>query len=100
MMTDQERDRILVQIDDKVDKLLQWKSALDVRCEERRRNIGSLQETLYANPHGLVKQVQMLVNCKTNINKWKDFWFFILRQALVAGIIGVTICLFKLFRLL
>lgn len=101
-MTDQERDKILEEINKNVNELLIWKSALDVRCEGHRKDTTEVRATVYGNPgstSGLQFEVTRLVNGGKNRSRWRDFWVFVLRSCLVAAIIGIGICLLRLFKI-
>ena len=88
-------------IDDKVDKLLLWKATLDERCSSHRKETNGMHGTLYDNP-GLVSKVQKLENCKkflaTNQTRWADFWMYVLKALVVAGVIAVVIFLFAVYK--
>jgi len=106
-MNDQERDKILEKIDSNVSELMIWKSALDVRCKVHRDATNSLQKEIYGNPYGVkhlvsenAKQIEKLVNCKTNIRRWRDFFIIILRYLVIAGIMGFAAWVIKVFKLL
>lgn len=101
-MTDQERDKILEEINKNVGELMRWKSALDVRCSEHREDTKEVRATIYGNPgrtNGLQFEVSRLVNCKKNISRWRDVLIFILRGVLTAAIIGAGICLLRLLEI-
>ena len=88
----------LEQVDHKVDKLLQWKSAVDERCRAHRGLTDEMHRTLYSNPSGLEQEVARLVNCKTNISRWRDFFLFILKIVIASSIIGITAWLLQMYR--
>lgn len=98
-MNDQERiHQKLDKIDDGVNELLQWKSALDERCNAHLKRTDELSKTVYKNPGGLEIEVRRLMNCKENIQRWRNFWLFILRSFLSAAIIGTVIFLLKIYK--
>lgn len=104
-MNDQERDNLLIEIDRKVDGLSEWRAALDERCTAHRGTTEDIKDEVYGNPHGLkavvsenAQQIKMLSNCKTRLNKTKDFFIFILRSLLTAAIIGLAIWLMSLYK--
>ena len=101
--------RKLEQMDSRIVVVLRHQAAIDERCIAHKELTTEVRKTLYGNPDGLTKQVQKLVNCKTNINeekaeeekrseRWKKFWLFILQSVVVWFIIGATIFFLKVFK--
>lgn len=85
-------EEMLSQIDGKVDKLLQWKSALDERCSAHRELTDEARQTIYGNPgksDGLQFDVSRLVNCKVAISRRKQFWSYVLRAVIIVLIVGL-----------
>lgn len=100
-MNDQERDKTLEKIDTNVDELLRWKSALDVRCAEHRKDTTEVRTTIYGNPggaDGLQFDVSRLLNGKANIGRWRDFLINVLRIVVASGIIGAVVLLIEYFK--
>jgi hypothetical protein len=78
--------------DEKVDKLLQWKAALDERCLTRGENLERINKIIYGNPNGgLVSKVQQLINCKENIRSTRTFFLSILQKVIVYVIVAVIV---------
>jgi hypothetical protein len=87
-----DEDRIILkleQIDGKVDELLLWKSALDVRCEAHREKTDRMEETLYGNP-GMESQVAKLSNFANNA-KFRKKWLMSILAIVIATLATATI---------
>jgi len=100
-MNDQERDTLLLQINSKVDTLLQWKSTVDERCEAHRKQTNEVRKTVYGNPghaDGLQFAVSRLTNSGKRAIKFREFWIFILKILLISGIISVVTWLFQIYK--
>lgn len=85
--------------DSKVDKLLQWKAALDERCSTRGHTLDRICKTLYNNSNGgLVGKVNSLLNCKESIRSTRAFFVTILQKVITYGIIAIIIWLLILYK--
>ena len=89
------------EIDNKISKLLQWCSAMDERCLSHRKETDEVRRTVYGNPsktNGLQFQVDRLLKCKNEINKWREYGFFLLKVLSASAIIAVVTFLLKLYK--
>lgn len=93
-------DATLQSIDRNVNKLLQWKAALDERCEAHRQQTNDVRKTLYGNPNGVIKKVNTLWDCKKYASKWKDFWMYVLKVVVAAGVIAVVGWLLLVYKVI
>lgn len=86
--------------DNNVNELLQWKAALDVRCEGHREQTTEVRETLYGNPNGVVKSVNSLLNSKKSASKWKDLWMYVLKIVIASGILALAGWLLLIYKVI
>lgn len=92
----------LTSVDTKLDDLLQWKAAMDERCESHREQTKEVREILFGNPgsdkSGLKTNVERLMNYKKNISRWRDFWMYILKVVLATAILSVAGWLLLIYK--
>ena len=93
-------EKLLLSMNDKLDELLQWRAALDARCEAHRDQTTEMREVLYGNPNGVVKAVNSLLNCKRYASKWKDFWMYVLKIVVATGIITLIGWLLMVYKVI
>jgi len=75
-----------------IKELLEWKGALDERCDARGEKISRVEQVLFGNPDpdkGLLARVQRLNGCKKSILRSREFWLGVLQKVIVWGIIGI-----------
>jgi hypothetical protein len=89
---------LLKEMNGKLDDLLIWRGGLDERCKAHREQTDEVRDVLFANPTGLKSKVERLWNGKTGASRWKDFWMFILRSAIIFGILGIVGWLLLLYK--
>ena len=85
-------DEMLKEIYKGVKELLEWKSALDERCEARGEKLARFDQIIFGNPNpdnGLLARVQKLNNCKKSVTAWREFWLVVLQKIIVWGIIAI-----------
>ncbi len=87
-------------IDDKTDKLINWQSGMEVRCEEHRKQTDGMHQTLYAEPDGLQLQVKGLMNGNISISRWRDWGFFVLRGVVTVAIVGFAAFLLRVYKVI
>ena len=89
-------------MDGKIDELLLWKAALEVRCRTQAEKTKGLQDELYNKENGLKVRVQRLWNCKgalrDKVAMWQDFGMYILKALVVAGLLAVIAVIFKVYK--
>ena len=93
-MNEEDRGKLLLKIDTNVNSLLQWRSALDVRCRGHRDLTDEVRTTIYGNPgkvDGLQFTVSHLINSKETSTKRKQFWAFVLRSVIIAFIVSLIL---------
>lgn len=88
----------------KVDQILQWKAGMEIQCEAHRGKTEEVRVTLFGsdNSEGLKGRVARLWNCKGDLRnakaKWQDFWMYVLKSLVVAGVIAIAILLFGVYK--
>ncbi len=60
-------------VDDKMDTIIKWSGTVDERCRNHLEETKDLKNTLYANPTGIVANVNRLLNGRKDRAKWKDW---------------------------
>lgn len=87
---------------DKLDELLIWRAGLDVRCDAHREQTAEVRTVLFEdNPNpGLVKQVNSLLNCKKSASRWRDFWMYVLKVAVAAGVITFASWVLSVYKVI
>lgn len=87
-------NEILKQIHKGIQELLEWKGALDERCEARGEKLSRVEQVLFGNPDpdkGLLARVQRLNGCKKSVTAWREFWLVVLQKVITWGIIAIII---------
>ena len=87
----------LNEMDVKLDELLTWKAVHKEEHKTVHRDVSEIRDVLFENP-GLKAQVQMLMNCKRNISKWKEFWMGVLRTVIAAAIVAILMWLMLIYK--
>lgn len=84
----------------KLDELLIWRAVLDERCGTHRQQTDDVRETLYGNPNGVVKKVNSLWNGKKYASKQRDFWMYVLKIVVAAGVIGLVSWMLLVYKVI
>ena len=94
-------DRV-IEANEKLDVLLQWRAGLEERCKAHLEKTEEVRTVLFKNPGGLVQNVNTLLQCKNNLksagDRWSGFWIGLLRTLATAAIIAVTAWLLSLYQ--
>lgn len=93
-------DDKLEEIRSGVGELLQWKAALDVRCETHREKTDSLHSTVFGNPDsadnpGLKTNVQGLMDFKNSRKRSREWLMDVVKVVAAALLIAVILWIMK-----
>jgi hypothetical protein len=98
-MNGEERDLLLLRINENVGELREWKAALDERCAAHREKTEDLNETIFGNP-GLKVEVQRLVNSETGLNKFYDILFSVIKTVIAGAILIFVFWLLSVYKII
>ena len=89
------------EVNTKMDRLTEWKGAIEQRCQDRGETISGFKQTLFGNPEkqdGIVSKVQTLMNCKKQITSRKEWVLNIAGGVLKWVIVVIIIWLLMMWK--